>query len=947
MNATKRARACRCLAILMTMLLLTALLSLSASAAETVSQHERVRVGFFAMDGYHMMDEDGNRSGYGYDFLRLMARYWDINYEYVGYDKSWDEMQRMLIDGEIDMVTSARRTPEREELFDFSRPIGTNNGILTVRSDNSTIVEGKYSTYDGMRVALLRGNSRNDEFAEYARTKGFTYKSVYFDSAEEIAEALQNGTVDAIVTSSLRKMNNERILEKFGSSDFYVIVKKGNTELLNKINYAIDQMNAAEGSWKTTLYNKNYETTDTKNLEYTEEEKRIIAQYSKENPLHVLCDPTRYPYSYTENGEVKGILPDYFRKIADYAGLSYEFLVPATRDEYIAYQSNKDTVNISIDARLDTDNYAETKEWGLTAPYITMRMARVTRRDFDGKINVVTTVNQTASTSIEDVLAPGAEKLMCSTRQEMMEAVRDGKADAAFVYYYMAQAFINSDTTGTMTYMPLEQPTFSYRMVVSSTENHALAGILTKAMYAMPDNLVEDLATQYTTYKATNLTLADMIRLHPVTAVAIIVFISWMAVTLIVIVNRLQTHRKLQLAAQQKAKEMAVLAEQAQAASKAKSTFLSNMSHDIRTPMNAIIGFTNIALHQDSVPEMHNCLKKIEESSDHLLSLLNDVLDLSRIESGKVEFSPVPANITAVTDSVIEIVKGMLLNRELNFEVHREPLQNPYVMTEPVRIREILVNILNNAVKFTKDGGTIRFDAGSRPGADAQHIVICYRIKDTGIGMSEEFQKKLFDEFAQEENGVRTQYKGTGLGMPISKKYVELMGGTITVDSRKGVGTTFTVEIPMELTNAEKVEKTKPLVQHNDLTGIKVLLAEDNDLNAELATILLEDLGMTVTRAADGQEVVDLFAEHPAGTYDIILMDIMMPKMDGHQAAKAIRAMYADRPDAEEIPIIALSANAFSEDVQASLDAGMNGHVSKPLNMEEVTKVIERNLNRP
>ena len=947
MNVTKRARTCGGLAILMTMLLLTALLSLSASAAETVSQHERVRVGFFAMDGYHMMDEDGNRSGYGYDFLRLMARYWDVDYEYVGYDKSWEEMQQMLIDGEIDMVTSARRTPEREELFDFSRPIGTNNGILTVRSDNSTIVEGKYSTYDGMRVALLRGNSRNDEFAEYARTKGFTYKSVYFDSAEEIAEALQNGTVDAIVTSSLRKMNNERILEKFGSSDFYVIVKKGNTELLNKINYAIDQMNAAEGSWKTTLYNKNYETTDTKNLEYTEEEKRIIAQYSKENPLHVLCDPTRYPYSYTENGEVKGILPDYFRKIADYAGLSYEFLVPATRDEYIAYQSNKDAVNISIDARLDTDNYAETKEWGLTAPYITMRMARVTRRDFDGKINVVTTVNQTASTSIEDVLAPGAEKLMCSTRQEMMEAVRNGKADAAFVYYYMAQAFVNSDTTGTMTYTPLEHPTFSYRMVVSSTENHALAGILTKAMYAMPDNLVEDLATQYTTYKATNLTLADMIRLHPVTAVAITVFISWMAVTMIIIVNRLRTRRKLQLAAQQKAKEMTVLAEQAQAASKAKSTFLSNMSHDIRTPMNAIIGFTNIALHQDSVPEMHNCLKKIEESSDHLLSLLNDVLDISRIESGKVEFSPVPANITAVTDSVIEIVKGMILNRELNFEVHREPLQNPYVMTEPVRIREILVNILNNAVKFTKDGGTIRFDAGSRPGADAQHIVICYRIKDTGIGMSEEFQKKLFDEFAQEENGVRTQYKGTGLGMPISKKYVELMGGTITVDSRKGVGTTFTVEIPMELTNAEKVEKTKPFVQHNDLKGIKVLLAEDNDLNAELATILLEDLGMTVTRAADGQEVVDLFTEHPAGTYDIILMDIMMPKMDGHQAAKAIRAMYADRSDAEEIPIIALSANAFSEDVQASLDAGMNGHVSKPLNMEEVTKVIERNLNRP
>lgn len=385
MNLVKRAGVYRELAILTAMLILTALLSFPARAEEAESQHEHVRVGFFAMDGYHMMDEDGNRSGYGYDFLRLMARYWDADYEYIGYDKSWEDMQRMLLDGEIDMVTSARKTPAREEVFDFSRPIGTSNGILTIRGDNTAIVEGQYSTYNGMRVALLNGNSRNAEFAEYAQTKGFTYQSVYFDSTEKMAEALQDGTVDAIVTSSLRRINNERILEKFGSSDFYVIVKKGNTELLNQVNYAIDQMNAAEGNWKTTLYNKNYESTDAKNLEYTEEEKRIIAQYSKDNPLHILCDPTRYPYSYTENGEVKGILPDYFRKIADYAGLSYEFLVPATRDEYIAYQSAKGTVDISIDARLDTDNYAETKGWGLTAPYITMRMARVTRRDFDGK----------------------------------------------------------------------------------------------------------------------------------------------------------------------------------------------------------------------------------------------------------------------------------------------------------------------------------------------------------------------------------------------------------------------------------------------------------------------------------------------------------------------------------------------------------------------------------
>ena len=264
MNLVKRAGAYRELAILTAMLILTALLSFPARAEEAESQHEHVRVGFFAMDGYHMMDEDGNRSGYGYDFLRLMARYWDADYEYIGYDKSWEDMQQMLLDGEIDMVTSASKTPDREELFDFSRPIGTSNDILTIRGDNTAIVEGQYSTYNGMRVALLNGNSRNVEFAEYAQAKGFTYTSVYFDSTEEMAKALQNGTVDAIVTSSLSRINNERILEKFGSSDFYVIVKKGNTELLNQVNYAIDQMNAAEGDWKTTLYNKNYESTDAK-----------------------------------------------------------------------------------------------------------------------------------------------------------------------------------------------------------------------------------------------------------------------------------------------------------------------------------------------------------------------------------------------------------------------------------------------------------------------------------------------------------------------------------------------------------------------------------------------------------------------------------------------------------------------------------------------------------
>ena len=888
-----------------------------------------------------MMDEEGNRSGYGYDFLRLMARYWDVDYEYVGYDQSWDDMQQMLEDGEIDMVTSARKTPDREEKFDFSRPIGTNYGMLTVRSDNSTIVDGNYSTYNCMRVALLNGNTRNEEFADFADNKGFTYVPSYFDTTAEMEEALQSEKVDAIVTSSLRKTNNERIVDKFSSSDFYVIVKKGNTELLNEINYAINQMNAVEGDWKTTLYNKNYESIETKNLEYTEQEKSIIAQYSKDNPIRVLCDPTRYPYSYNENGEMKGIIPDYFRKIADYAGISYEFLTPATRDEYIAYQKNKEATDMSIDARLETDNYAETKKWALTAPYITMHLAKVTRRDFDGEIKVVATVDQTASTSIADAMAPGAEKLMCSTRQEMMEAVRKGKADAAFVYYYMAQAFVNSDTTGTMTYTLLEQPTFTYRMVVSSTENHALAGILTKAMYAMPKNLVEDLAARYTTYKAAELTFVDWIRLHPVATVWVLLIFGWLLTTMAMIAMRLSARKKAQKAAQETAEEMAELAEHAQATNKAKTAFLSHMSHDMRTPMNAIMGFTGIAMKNNPSDEVKNCLEKIDESSEHLLSLINDVLDLTRVESGKVKYNPVPADLKSITDSALDITKGFLTNRDISFKIQREEAKIPNVLVDPVRLRDVLVNILSNAVKFTPDGGTITFEARCQEKGGDGYINMHYRISDTGIGMSEEFTKEVFEEFAQEDSDVRTQYHGAGLGMAIVKKYVDMMGGTISVQSKKHEGTTFTVDIPLEITDKECNKSDTGFSEKVNLTGVNVLLAEDNELNAEIAAVQLEEFGMNVERAVDGKNAVEIFRNHPEGTFDVILMDIMMPEMNGYEAAKAIRAMN-DRPDGKNIPIIAMTANSFAEDVQASLDAGMNAHLSKPIVIEEVIKTILR-----
>ena len=382
----------------------------------------------------------------------------------------------------------------------------------------------------------------------------------------------------------------------------------------------------------------------------------------------------------------------------------------------------------------------------------------------------------------------------------------------------------------------------------------------------------------------------------------------------------------------------------AENASRAKTTFLNNMSHDIRTPMNAIIGFTNIAMKHDPKPEVKNCLQKIGESSDHLLTLINDVLDISRIESGKIKFAPIPVDITAVADMVLSIMQGFLANRNLIFRTNLAIAETPYVMADAVRIREVLVNILGNAVKFTEDGGTIGFEASYHPGGDDRHIMVRYRITDTGVGMTEEFLEHIFDEFSQEENGARTQYKGTGLGMAITKRYVDLMGGTISVDSKKGNGSTLTVELPMELTDESNVQKQELPAANANLMGVKILLAEDNDLNAEIAVVQMEELGIQVTRVSDGKEAVKTFADNPPDTFDIIFMDIMMPKVNGYEATEAIRAMQ-DHPDAHRIPIIAMTANAFAEDVQASIDAGMNGHLSKPIMMEEIVKVIVRNLN--
>ena len=378
------------------------------------------------------------------------------------------------------------------------------------------------------------------------------------------------------------------------------------------------------------------------------------------------------------------------------------------------------------------------------------------------------------------------------------------------------------------------------------------------------------------------------------------------------------------------------IAETERAASEAKSDFLSNMSHDIRTPINGIMGMTTIALKDPAdTTRVTDCLHKIEGASSHLLSLVNDVLDMSRIERKKTVIAHDPIDIRTVSENVSAIVHGQLEDRSLNYQMDLENITHPYVIGDELHIRQILINIIGNAIKFTKDGGNIWFRVREVPQDDTASE-FHFEVEDTGIGMKPEFVTKVFEAFAQEEGGSRTTYKGTGLGMAISKQLSELMGGTITVESEYEKGSKFTLIIPMTIDTSPREEEEEEELE--DLDGLKILMAEDNELNQEIAQELLEDVGATVEIAENGLIAVNKFRDNPPGTFDLILMDVMMPEMDGIEATKTIRAL--EREDAKTIPILAMTANAFEEDKKKVLEAGMNAHLAKPIEMDIVMKTI-------
>ena len=1197
--------------ILLSLMIVSAVCSFSVLAKDGPTQRT-VRVGFFSSDGYHEMNDDGIMSGYGYDFLQMLLRYDDWKYEYIGYDLNWGDMLDMLDRGEIDMVTLANKTPEREKKFDYStEPIGTSSTIMTIAADNTEIIPGDYSTYDRAVIGLVEGSSHNKKFEEYAAEKGFHYTPVYYEDIADLLEDLRNhNQIQIGVTSNMRVVHREMILDEFNQTDYYAIVKKGNTQLLDDINQAINQMDVYSPEWRSTLFQKYYSNINSEVISFSPEERAYLAELASSGTvIKAAMNPELKPYSYFENGEAKGIVPELFEKIASQVGISYEILYSEDRMEYKHQLSTKEA-DLDLTAFQD---YGIAQQYHLkeTSPYLTTYLTMLSHVDSSknmDKLIVAAVNNPTEYASYNHELLEQQEKKEYRSLAECCDAVKKGDADLTYLYAYSAEQVMAEDYAHKLKATIMPDYTFGLTIGVQNEKDHRLLSVLDKSVHSLSNSYVSSVCLKEITAADQNISLIAIVYSHPfmtaflcILIVGLIWFVLFLSyvnrnkhrqvltniklnrfiryscenydlVTEMDLKNRTRTDytivdgqlvetsypyvplvredyekiaheedidkilavcdeshmktlidagegqdyyevqvkdqrgqyrwysyliraikkdeehpcnyimfkqdiqdRKDQEAAQQQNLKDAL--EAAKSASEAKGQFLSRMSHEIRTPLNAVIGYMGIAEDADGdMEKVMHCVKNSETAAQHLLSIINDVLDISSIESGRMKIAHEDFNLKEIITNVSTLFYNQAVEKGVNFEAVLNGITQEGVVGDKLRLNQILMNLLSNALKFTPEHGTCILAADQIRKEDGK-VFYKFSVSDTGIGMSEEFMARLFLPFEQENASIAQRYGGTGLGMSITYNLVEMMGGRITVDSKLNCGSTFTVTLHFDVSEltvendgiqqdfskirvlvvddveeecsyikstlkrcgvksdtvtdgklalkrlrsragtdysydlciidwkmpdmngievAENIRKefgselpliiataydtlsieteakaagvnqivTKPLFQSTlcdllmdsfgtqklktvqakpqkeNLEGVHILLAEDNEMNMEIAVTVLEKAGVTVDKAMNGQEAVDIFLKQKAGTYQLILMDIQMPVMNGYEATRAIRK--SDHPEAATIPVIAMTANAFAEDIAEALANGMNAHIAKPVDYAKLYAVMEQ-----
>ena len=1075
MQTLTRKSACVMLSLL---LLLSAVLPVKA-AAETASA-KVVRVGSFE-DTFNYVNEKGARKGYGYELLETLSGYTGWQFEYVTCD--WSDCFEKLKNGEIDIIGGISYTEDRTQEMLFSdEPMGVEKYYLYADLSRADISASDFKTMNGKKIGVLMGTEPEVMLAEWEEKYGLKTEHVNISNNEDVKQKLANHEIDCFVSleESFWAERGISTITRVGESGIYYAINKNRPDIKEELDDAMRALDEAVPFYTADLYKRYFSMDYTPIL--TGEEKAWLRKHGAIRMGFLASDSGVSTFD-PATGEFTGVITDYIQFAADCLGnQELEF-------QLVGYDSKEAELDALKSGEIDmifhcdqNPNLAEEYHFACTNTTWTSNLMAVTNKQHFNENNVNRIAVPQNKLSLKKYLAfyyPQWEIVDCDTQEDAARLVKDGQADC-FV------TGISSENKYSKKYsfysVPLVNPVRSCFAVNSG--NRSLLSILNKTIKAMPVNMLAGALAMYKS-SARKVTLSDFIK-DNFFKVMLISSIA-VAVVLLTILMLLQKARKAEAAARKAASDtqelnakLQVAVEKAESANRAKSTFLSNMSHDIRTPMNAIIGFTTLALSNiDDTDRVKDYLGKTLASSNHLLSLINDVLDMSRIESGKIHLEEVEVNLSDVLHDLKTIVSGQIYAKQLKLYMDAMDVTDEDVYCDKTRLNQILLNLLSNAIKFTPAGGTVSVRVRQLAGKVRGCGQYEFRIKDNGIGMSQEFAQKIFEPFERERTSTVSGIQGTGLGMAITKNIVDMMGGTIEVQTAQGKGTEFTVCVPMRAqTEQRPVEKiteleglkalvvdddfntcdsvTKMLVKVGmraewtlsgkeavlrarqsiemsdvyhayiidwrlpDMNGIEVtrqirslhddtpiiiltaydwsdieveakaagvtafcakpmfmsdlretlmsalgqkpadavqrllpeknadfkgkhiLLVEDNELNREIAQEILREYGFLVDSAENGAVAVEKVSTAAPGSYDLVLMDVQMPIMDGYTATRKIRAL--DDPARAKLPILAMTANAFDEDRRNALESGMNGFLSKPIVIDDLVQELRKIL---
>lgn len=927
-------------------------LTVPCRAAETNNdekQSQIIRVGSFE-DTFNYVDKNGVRRGYGYELMQALAGYTGWKLEYVKCD--WSDCFDKLENGEIDIMGDISYTDERAQKMLFpDEPMGEEKYILYADLSDTDIGMSDLKSLDGKRVGVLMDTEPELMLTEWENKNGIHTEHVNVNNNDDVEKKLANHEIDCFVSLEESIWSEQGIssVTTIGKSGIYFAINKERSDIKTELDYAMRQLEQDSPFFKTDLYKK-YFTLDYIQV-LTGKEKIWVEEHGGIRIGFLNNDPAIFSMD-EETGKLTGMLAEYTSYAKDCLGnQTLEFNIQAydNYDEMIQALQNREIDMIFYVGR--NPYFAEQNGYALTNTAWTYSLMAVTDEKKFDENKVYTVAVPKEKYALKQHIAfsyPEWKIVDCDSLDNAADMVIQEKADCFLMGASQALIYDNSQNFKSVPLTKTMEACFAVRGGEGS-----LLSILNKTIKAMPSDMLTSALAIYDS-TADKVTFLDFIKDN---MLAFFVTAGLSVLTIIgIILVLLRKAKKAEAVAKLAAKntkklndKLEIALKKAEDASLAKTRFLNNMSHDIRTPMNAILGYAQLMeeeLKGKDLPETSDHLEKLQQSGNLLLSIINNVLDMARIESGKMEIDENYGRIEDIRQTLFEIFgdEAKKNNIALHYTIN---VEHEHILTDTTKVKEIFVNILSNAIKYTPSGGSVMINIDELVCDEPGYMMVRTRVSDTGIGMSQDYLTKIFDAFTRERNTTKSKITGSGLGMSIVKRYVDLLGGTIDVESEPGKGSTFTVTLKHRIADESYYVK-----KHDEgsgtaskiLEGRNILLAEDNDLNAEIAEAILERAGLKTERVEDGIQCVNKITKMPVGTYDMILMDIQMPRMDGYKATQAIRHL----PDKDKacIPIVAMTANAFEEDKRDAVAAGMNGHIAKPIQIDKLLSMLAEVLRQ-